>query len=210
VAAAGPAWAPVVVEAIRGRLKNADEAIRAGVQASGSSIEALTSESKSDPFKQQLSLDAIEFASRSAYSEKIRALGRAWASGVMSVDEGLIAQEWQLIRTLSRVELPHIRVLEVVEGSFVGAPGGATALISGLTPEMIQLQRSEYGPMLGQLIAVLRSEGLIYDGSINNEIGRPGEEFLITPVGSLLLNRLREAASDDSSLDGNTDHSDER
>jgi hypothetical protein len=196
VAAALPAWAPVVVGAVRRRLENADVAIEAGVRSSGSTIDRLVAASNDDPGKQQLSLEAVEAAARSAYNDKIRAIGQAWARGVLTDDEGKHAQERQLIQTMARVELPHVRVLGVVESSFIGVRNAATALISGWTPEMIQGQCPDYGPMLGQIIAVLRSEGLIADASINSEIGRPGEEFQVTPAGALLLSRLREAGDE--------------
>jgi hypothetical protein len=154
----------------------------------------LIDKSASSPFCQQLSAEALEAAMRSALDSKVIALGKAWARGVYSEVESVTAQERQVVQALARTELPHVRVLEVVSGDFQRSKVGATALATGWTPEMIQGALPAYGPLVHPLTAVLVSEGLISDSAIRSEMV-VGPFYLITAMGNLILDRLREAES---------------
>ena len=77
--AALPPWAPVFLSALRTRRRNVDLAIQAGAEACDVSVDDIASASIEDPFKEQLSIMAMEAAARSTFDAKIHVLGRAWA-----------------------------------------------------------------------------------------------------------------------------------
>jgi len=79
------------------RSRNVAQAVVAGIDSSGESFEVLAEASGSDPFREQLTADVLEAASRSALADKIVALGKAWAKGVLTQDDGELAQEQQFV-----------------------------------------------------------------------------------------------------------------
>ena len=58
--------------------------------------------------------DVIDASGRSNFDPKLIALGWALAKGVLTQDEAVFQQEVNFVRTLARLEAPHIRVLQVI------------------------------------------------------------------------------------------------
>jgi hypothetical protein len=175
--------------------KKAVKTVKAGVQDSGASFQKLVGAADKDPFRQQLTADVFEATARTAYEDKITALGRAWAKGVLSDDDSVLAREQQFVRSLTRLEYPHLRVLSVIRGDFTQVPQGL-ALVDGWTTEAVQSQLPDYGDLVPQLIAVLVSEGLIANQTIQNPM-MPGTQFRITQAGEDLFARVEDASTAD-------------
>lgn len=136
----------------------------------------------------------MEASARSVYDPKVAALGRAWARAVVAEDDATLAQEQQFVTSLARLELPHIRVLSTVAttpGQQRRRPG--RAIVYEWSPNDVSQALPEYGVMTGQLLAVLLSEGLIYDAVLDSNMAA-GTEYRITGAGAELLQRVADAA----------------
>jgi hypothetical protein len=190
MAGSAPPLATVFVEGWRSRIRRADVAAAEGSSSSGTPLEVLINNSISDPTRLALSMDAFDAAMRSALDAKVVALGRSWAAGVNG-DDGTAAQEHQFIRSIARLELPGIRVLDVLTRDYRTAPQTATALVSGWTPLGLASELPEYSLVIQPVLGLLVSEGLAMDSAI----GGPNtfstrEEYGITDYGRWVLDRL--------------------
>jgi len=136
--------------------------------------------------------DVIDASARSNFDPKLIALGWALAKGVLTQDEAVFQQEVNFVRTLARLEAPHIRVLQVIGESLPQQRGIINrALIHGWEVSDIVEAVPEFGEFAVQLVAVLASEGLIQDEAIGPA---QGPQYLITGNGRDLLNRVLSAS----------------
>ena len=185
-------WLPRAVEAVRNfRARRLATTAAAGVESSGKPIEEIIEAAAENPLPEQFTADVLEAASRSAFEAKLVALGRAWAQGVLTQNDGELAREQQFVRSIARL-YPDIRVLDVISGDFFAA-AAKLALVDGWTPEAVRGQLPEYGVLVDQLVSVLGSEGLVANQTIQNPMVA-GTQFRITPAGEDLLARIRAAA----------------
>jgi hypothetical protein len=197
VAVAVATYLPVMVDRVLTfRLGRVDRAVAAGAQYTHTPVDELVSAAADSPFRELLTSDMFDAASRSAYDAKVVALGRAWALGVLTEDDAVLAREQQFVRTTDRIELPHVLVLGVVAGDFFAnaAKRGGPALVDGWTPEAVEQNLPEYGSLVHPLLATLTSEGLIANNTIQNPMA-VGTQFRIQAAGNDVLRRLREAAT---------------
>lgn len=81
----------------------------------------------------------------------------------------------------------------VIRGDFTQVPQGL-ALVDGWTMEAVRSQLPEYGDLVGQLISVLISEGLIANQTMKNPMV-PGMQFRITQAGEDLFARVEDAST---------------
>jgi len=136
--------------------------------------------------------DIVDASARSNFDPKLIALGRAWAKGVLTPNEIAFQQEVNFVRTLARLEAPHIRVLQVIgEGRPQQRGIVNRALIHGWEVSDIVQAPPEFGEFAAQLVAVLASEDLIHDEAIGPV---QGSHNLITGNGRDLLNRVLSAS----------------
>lgn len=168
------------------------KSVEAGVESSGSPLTEILIAGDQDPFRQQLTADMLEASAKTPLDQKLIALGRAWANGVLSNDDAVLAREQQFVRSLARLEYPHLRVLDVIRGDFTQVPQGL-ALVDGWTAEAVRSQLPQYGDLVLQLISVLVSEGLIANQTIQNPMV-PGMQFRITAAGEDLVARVEDAS----------------
>lgn len=186
---------PSLMGRVRGfRHGQAAKAIAAGAANEGLAPEELAERAVRTEFRQGLTADTLEASARSVYDPKVAALGRAWARAVVAEDDATLAQEQQFVTSLARLELPHIRVLGVVAttpSQQRRRPG--RAIVYGWSLNDVSQEVPEYGVMTGQLLAVLASEGLIYDAVLDNNMAA-GTEYRITGAGAELLQRVADAA----------------
>lgn len=96
---------------------------------------------------------AIRAAETSRVEEKIRAIGRALASGALAADDAIIDEASILIPAIADLAVPRIRVLRLV----AQAP---------LTLGQLGSQMRASTELIQALAAVLRRHGLIFDGGI--------------------------------------------
>ncbi len=136
--------------------------------------------------------DVVDASARSNFDPKLIALGRALAKGVLTPDEIAFQQEVNFVRTLARLEAPHIRVLQVIGEGLPQQRGIVNrALIHGWEVSDIVQAPPEFGEFAAQLVAVLASEDLIHDEAIGPV---QGSHNLITGNGRDLLNRVLSAS----------------
>jgi hypothetical protein len=186
-------WVPRLMQAVRTfRANNLARTALAATESTGRSLEEIATVASQDPFRQQLTADFLEAASRAAYDAKLLALGRSWAKGVLTPDDAERAREQQFIRSIARLEYPHIRLLDVISGDFLAA-AHRHALVDGWTYEAVIGQLPEYGPIVVQLASVLTSEGLVANQTIQNPMVA-GTQFRITAAGEEVLARIAVAA----------------
>ena len=75
---------------------------------------------------------------------------------------------------------------------------GNKALVDGWNLDSVRHELPEYGPMVGRkLLALLSSEGLIADNTIQNPVVH-ATQFLIRAAGHEILRRLGEPANNDA------------
>jgi hypothetical protein len=97
--------------------------------------------------------DVVDASARSNFDPKLIALGRALAKGVLTPDEVAFQQEVNFVRTLARLEAPHIRVLQVIRGSLSQQRGIMNrALIHGWELSDIVQAVPEFGEFAVQLL----------------------------------------------------------
>jgi hypothetical protein len=173
------------------------KAVAAGAVSAQAQPETLIEAAEQTPFRQLLTADMVEAASRSAYDDKVTALGQAWAHGIMTDDEAALAIEAQFVRTVARIELPHVRVLDVVSRTHFKESDVKNPLVDGWEASAVAQKLPEFSPVVGQFLATLSAEGLIADNSIQNPLVA-GTQFRITAAGCELLRRLAEAADSSS------------
>jgi hypothetical protein len=197
---AGAGAMPLLQKAIQAAYdrftKKFTRTVEAGVQDSGVSFQELIIAADKDPFRQQLTSDVLEASGKTPFEDKLVALGRAWAKGILTDDDAVLAREQQFVRSLARLEYPHLRVLNVIRGDFTQVPQGL-ALVDGWTTEAVRSQLPEYGDLVPQLISVLVSEGLIANQTIQNPLV-PGTQFRITQAGEELFARVEDASTPDA------------
>jgi hypothetical protein len=143
----------------------------------------------------ELTRRILEAAARTTLEDKLRALGRVLANalnGIDTIDDALI-----LADALRDVEAPHIRALALIDNW--GKPNPPQ------TPPM-QVTRSgmPIGQLRGQLrgkdgaleavTATLERHGLIRDIAIGQGTGFGDVRYLVTQVGTSLLEQLADAA----------------
>lgn len=175
------------------RRRQLAKVVAAGAASEGVSPEVLIGKARETDSRTLLTTDMLEAAARTAYEEKLAALGRAWARGVVTDDDGELAVEHQFVRTISRLEVPHVQVLGVVAQTPSLRPQGMP-LPNGWTPNAVGRELPQYGAMSGQLLAVLASEGLVVDASTDNALSE-GTQYRITSAGTDVLRRIAEAAA---------------
>lgn len=195
-AAGGFAGAGVVVSSLLRRVftfkaTQMVKAVAAGSAYEGVGPQVLADKAAGTEFKQLVTAEMLEAATRSAYEAKIVALGRAWARGVASEEEAVLAIEQQFIRTVSRLEVAHVRTLGVVARTPTTGKQ-LRAVVTGWEEEAVKAELPEYGPMVGQLLAMVSSEGLIANTTIQNPMSS-GTQFRITAAGVDVLSRLADA-----------------
>jgi hypothetical protein len=204
IAAAAGTYLPHLVDRIwTFRIGRIGNAVAAGAQHVDVSVETLVIAAAQSPFRELLTADVFDAASRSAFDDKVTALGRAWAVGVLAEDDVTLAKEQLFVRTIDRIELPHVKALEVVaRDPFADAAArGGPPLVDGWTPDAVARNLPEYGPLVQPLLATLTSEGLIVNNTIQNPMA-VGTQFRITDTGIDVLRRLRDAAGNSATEPG--------
>lgn len=135
-------------------------------------------------------------ASAATYTEeKIHVLGRALANGVLTEDDAILDTELFVVDAFSRLEAPHVRVLELlskagpVDANAVkyrlADPPLTVAAISGAYPQA--------GPTLPAIVATLEAVGAIIEPPLEGLTFGQTASYQASDFGELLLERLREA-----------------
>ncbi len=116
----------------------------------------------------------ISAATRTVWPAKVRALGRALASGLLAEDEATIDVEQLIIAAMADLEAPHLSMLELlacrVPPRFVGDEQiahprqnehGITLPRHGWTQRQIGFYRPSLAPVAHSLLGTLQRHGLV-------------------------------------------------
>lgn len=173
-----------------------EQRVRAYVHevAEQAASEAWAEELWQAPGRAELLARGLRAAMDADTEKKARALGRIAASGVSGrqpVDEARL-----LMTSLVRLEEPHVKVLVALahpRPAGRGFPPGSQ--LHGQVPENLLEERiPTLGAMLGPVLTVLESEGMVFRHS-ETRYASPlhREEWSITKHGERLLSFLKEA-----------------
>lgn len=140
----------------RGGERVLEEATAAGVPLD--QLEALVGE---DVGRLMLAGAAIDAGTRTAYPDKLRALGRALAAGVSDV--ALVDPERLAVAALDDMEAPHVKVLRhIAEEEPPKSPSRARLSWSvGWSGEALARDLPEVAPVLAPILATLQRHALI-------------------------------------------------
>jgi hypothetical protein len=110
-AAVEPVLAQVVSETLTRRRQRAGRALAVAATEVGTTPEALLQQILANERLLDLAAAVVAAASETMLEAKIRALGRALASGVLAHDEAVVDKQRFLVDTLTELDAPHVRVL---------------------------------------------------------------------------------------------------
>jgi hypothetical protein len=163
--------------------------------AGDTTAEELLDRADSDDGRIELTMRALAAAARATSDAKIRAIGRALATGVLAADDAIVQHEIYVIDALDRLEAPHVKVLDILSATRVPQVSGQlykTVELAWPVPA-IASKYPQAGAALPSLLATLVSIGAITDVALGAADYRATYET--NDFGKLLLERLREAGS---------------
>jgi hypothetical protein len=183
-----------VGRALERRHQRALEALQAGADFKGSTPEDILRAAQSDAARIELVAQALAAASTATTDAKVRALGRALASGALSSDEALVDQEVHVISALARLEPAHVRALELLSETRIPQVNGVLYRSRDLAWPVLAIAQKypSAAAVLPALLATLSSVGAIRDVAVGTLDYAPTYEA--TDFGRLCLERLRQAA----------------
>jgi len=187
-------WTDLAVDALRQRMESVGSMVTVAEAESGAGESSLLASARDTPEKLQLTVEVLDATMRTALEDKIRTLGRTWASGVMSDDQAGVEIERMLTGALAQCEAPHVAVLRVIMGDYRKSPhadSGDQIFGAGWTPDLLRATLPAYAPAVPSIIARLAAVGLIGESSTMTlpEISR-GTSYGLTPIGDRAVRRL--------------------
>jgi hypothetical protein len=135
--------------------RNVENALSDAAEASGLGIDHLLDRLAADPTRLVFLSEALTAAARSTFSERIRALGRALASGALAADDAKVDEERLWVGILAAVEAPHLRILQQLVLPRDQQPHGTAPQ----QPTLAEAAGVSY-VMAGRLLADLERHGL--------------------------------------------------
>jgi hypothetical protein len=170
-----------------------DEACAAGAVTA----EELLDRAGSDERRVELTMRAMDAAARSTSEAKIRALGRALATGVLAEDDAIVDREMFVVDALSRLEAPHIKLLNILSGTSQPQRNGVLYTTHELAWSVPQLVRAypQVEATLGAIVAALTSLGAAVDVTTGG-FGGGEPSYQASDFGHALLRRLRGAGGE--------------
>lgn len=103
------------------RLQSAAGVLDAAAESAGTTPDAFVT-GLDDPSKLQLAGAAIQAGAATVLDYKIRALGRALATGALAEDDAVVEIQALVIAALAELEAPHIRLLQAMTSMSLRSP----------------------------------------------------------------------------------------
>jgi hypothetical protein len=166
------------------------EVVDIACDTAGLSPEELLTRVSENEELQVLAVKAIEAATRTAWEDKVRTLGKSLASGLLSSDEAEISTEQLIMAAIADMEAPQLALLDLLVAWRPPQTGDETNPIRLDIPEdshsqsfycewdvgqrkwyvhAIQIYRPRLTPVLTSLIGTLERHGLaIYESNVDN------------------------------------------
>jgi hypothetical protein len=158
-------------------------------------LEELQRRLAGSPHRLQLTAAALAAAANTTLEAKLRALGRALATGALTTDDAVIDEQRFLVDTLADLEAPHLRVLHQLsiehEGYWpeVYAPGQEGAHGWSLRDLADSLPGQE--AVLEPILSVLAGHALALDTADGTlEYRLEGRRWVVTDYGKRCLAEL--------------------
>lgn len=182
VAAAADRWRSQAASSVEATLA-------AGAEEAGLPVDELLERLAGDPTRLVFLSEALAGASRSTYSNRTRALGRALAAGALAEDAAKVDEERMWVGLIVQLEAPHVRALLHLEQAPID-------MVERVTRGVAKAVGIEDEALAGTLLATLQRLGLIVrawpDGFI------PPEPLChLTPLGVEALRRLHDLGEGD-------------
>jgi hypothetical protein len=203
-AAVGSVVQHVVDTALFRRWERAGQAIEVAASEANLSPDALLRRLLEDERLLDLAATVVAAASETALKAKIRALGKALASGALATDDATIDEHRFLVATLADLEAPHVRVLEQVTEPFPtyevktsrDDPNPRTLQVQGWGLDDLGKAQPGLGGVVAPILSVLAGRGLIENAATGTLDYQPSqsERWVITDYGRRCLALLIEQA----------------
>ncbi|TXR56307.1 hypothetical protein [Quadrisphaera setariae] len=172
-----------------------------GAAQAGVEPQELLDKAAEGPDRLHLACSAAQAAGESRYPERIIALGRALARGLLAEDDAVLDHEQLVVEALSRLDRPHLVVLWAL---LEDEPGRSPGSWRQLTLSWVELQERipGYGAAsLTRLVAALDREGLLDTPTMSTvapDDGRPddlhpGEFLAVSDFGIDVMTELLQA-----------------
>lgn len=193
-----PALMRLAVDATRHRFKRGVRVVEIAAEERSVTVEDVVDASDND-LKRELAFETIEAAMYTSLDAKVVALGKALAEGLFAEHDEVTAVERYFVQSLARLELPHLRVLDILSRDIHFQGSVMSPLIAGWEAGAIGTKLPGYTPIIPQIIAVLVSEGLAQAvPPLLDSPSQMGTQFNATQAGHQMLRRLRAAGLEDS------------
>jgi hypothetical protein len=205
-AGAGVVVQHVTDEAMARRFGRATEAVETAAEEAGLTAEELLQQILADDDLLELAARVVAAAAETTSQAKIRAAGKALGRAVR--DDALIDQERFMLDSVAGLDMPHFRVLEQVYDDCEGygtpqSPDG-TMRAYGWTNGALAQHLPGLAPVLGPILGVLRSRGLVENTAVGTLGYRPGvtDRWILTEFGRDVVHWFERAgAQDDQPVD---------
>lgn len=135
----------------------AERAVEEGAAIAGLAPEELVSRLVATPGGGELFWEAVQAAAHAGVEAKIRALGRALATGALGEDEKVVDRERLFVQAMADIEEQHLKVLAALDESH--SPSGREYLFP-VTLSRLE-ESSGVGSAIHPLFATLQRHGLV-------------------------------------------------
>jgi hypothetical protein len=157
-ASAGEALQYLASRALGLRRRQAEEVLEIAAHESAQTVDDLLARLTANPSRLQLAAAAVTAAAETALQAKVRALGRALATGALAADDAEVDEQRFLVDTLRDLEAPHVRVLDQISRRREGHDPEATPRWAQykLAPRLPGI-----APVLEPVLSILAGRALI-------------------------------------------------
>ncbi|MBU2696234.1 hypothetical protein [Pimelobacter sp. 30-1] len=147
-----------------------------------------------DDHRIELTLRALSAAAESRLDQKVRALGRALASGALAEHDAIVERETFVVDALARMEAPHAKVLFIMDQPPIPQENGRVYKSVDLawTESKLVQRYPQAGDVMASIIATMSGVAVIRPLSSSGSAYQQAA-YDISDFGRLVLGRLLEA-----------------
>jgi hypothetical protein len=197
-AAVEPVLEEVVSETLARRRARGQRALAVAASSADMTPEDLLDRILRDEQLLDLAAAVVAAASETMVEAKIRALGRALATGTLAADDAVVDEQRFLVDILADLEAPHIRVLKQLSVQHEGygspqSPDG-TRRAYGWSIGDLSVHLPGMAVILRPVLNVLAGRELVRDTAVGSlgYIPGEGERWIVTDTGTRCLDMLEE------------------
>ncbi|WP_155247158.1 hypothetical protein [Salinispora arenicola] len=135
--------------------RNAGKALDEAVEVSALAPEDFLGRLTQTPARLLLLGSALNAAAQSTYEERVRALGRALASGALAADDARVDEEQLWVAVMADIDAPHLRIIQYLMRDHPDRQGPMVTQ----QPTLAEVAGASY-LMTGRLLATLERHDL--------------------------------------------------